>query len=236
MVNVTKADKAGKNASKRIYMDFASRIAVAEGNDKKTLIEEAHLKAIAAAQKESPKIDITGVKNQLGSTIRTWRQKNPPSLSSTKLTEEKKDGDIGAEGIGNGESLEEIINEEPKFGPEVEKEIKRRIAVAEKEFQDKDKPASTMPPQTVVIKKEKIPPEAVQAAKQHYVTQLMTTFDAIVEKVFLDDYRRALFSVWREQHKFEGDLGDFMIHAFDEFFKLRGVDLQYSETKPILYH
>ena len=75
---------------------------------------------------------------------------------------------------------------------------------------------------------------AIMHAKQTLVRKIEAEFDAVMEKILLDDYRRALFAVWRKEHGFEGDLGDFLIDAFDEFMKRRGVDFEYVERIPVI--
>ena len=75
---------------------------------------------------------------------------------------------------------------------------------------------------------------AVLHAKQTLIGKVEAEFDAVMEKILLDDYRRALFAVWRKEHGFAGDLGDFLIDAFDEFMNRRGVDFEYVERIPVI--
>ena len=217
MGTVTKADRAGKDASKKIYIDFASRIAVAEGGVKDILIKEVHLKAIAAAQKISPKIDVKGVRNQLGSVIRVWRQNNP-------LPPEEKNDDIGSE--DSGENIENKINEPQKIPQDIQDYIDRQLK-ANLENPQESRPNTVKVPNTPTDER------IVQDASQRAVEKVSTQFDAVIEKIFLDDYRKALFSSWKSLVGYPGDLGDLIIEAFDLFFQIKGIDLEIVQHRPL---
>ena len=221
MVNITKAERAGKAASKKIYINFASRIAVAEGEAKKTLITEAHQLAIAAAQKISPNIDIKGVKNQLGSTIRMWRQNNPPSSE-----EKKKDDIVSEDGGGKGENIEDKINAPPKIPAEIQDYIDKQL----KSYLEKPQEGE---PKTINVPNTPMDPNIIHETSQRVSGKVSAQFEAVIEKIFLDDYRKALFSSWKSLVGYPGDLGDLIIEAFDLFFKIKGVDLELVSHTPL---
>ncbi len=227
MGTVTKADRAGKDASKKIYIDFASRIAVAEGGVKDILIKEVHLKAIDAAQKISPKIDVKGVRNQLGSVIRVWRQKNPPAPYFTDKTEEKKDDNIDEESNGNGENLEERINAPPHIDPKLKEYIDGMFKA------NLNKTPAENLQNIVKVPNTPMDPNVIKEASQRVTGKVATQFEAVIEKIFLDDYRKALFSSWKSAAGYPGDLGDLIIEAFDLFFKIKGVDLELVSHTPL---
>lgn len=60
--------------------------------------------------------------------------------------------------------------------------------------------------------------------------------DALVTRVFLDDYRRTLFKIWKEYNQFEGNLSNFLVDCFDYFMMKRGVELEYVESRPRLLY
>lgn len=227
---VSKAEVEGKAASKIVYIDFAPRIAVAEGKAKEDLTEEAHLKAIAAAKEKYPSIDIKGIKKQLGSTVRTWNQKNLAPVKDKKLPDNGEQSaetaDTVAESPDNDGNDERMMEEPLKISPEVLAYIDEKLAAAVKKPEDDGQKRITVP-------QEPPDPRVVTTAARQMADKVVAHFEAIIEKIYMDDYRKALFSSWKAMSGYKGDLGDFIIEAFDMFFKIKGIDLEIVQHRPL---
>lgn len=59
-------------------------------------------------------------------------------------------------------------------------------------------------------------------------------FQVISEKIFVDTHRRAQFEAWASAYNYPDSLGDFLVDCFDEFMKLRGVELEIVIRNPVM--
>ncbi len=63
---------------------------------------------------------------------------------------------------------------------------------------------------------------------------ILGEFEVIGEKIFMDTMRKAQFEGWKNLMGFQGGLGEFLVDAFDEFMRNRGVTIELTVRGKIL--
>lgn len=82
--------------------------------------------------------------------------------------------------------------------------------------------------------KEEEPVKPPEMLKEHVLQGWRAELGIIMSKILQDPYRTELFDQWKVTFGFEGNLGDFLVDAFDWFFEERKVKLVDMGDRKIL--
>ena len=212
-------------ASKQVYQQWGPKVIASSKSERSKLKDEAHKLALQAAQAVDPNIDPVSLKRQSGIYFR--QKKSEVSESSiTKIPAVEEDDSEIPNIVKNIETPKEQPDEEPKIPQEIQDYIQKTLAASEKNSLDSGK-------KIIKVKANPPDPRIIKGASDRAVEKVIVQFDAVIEKIFLDDYRKALFSSWKTMTGYEGDLGDFIIEAFDLFFEIKGIDLEIVQHRPL---
>ena len=211
-------EKQAKSAAEQVYRKYVAKIGLKLGEK---LTEEqkvaVHTDAVAEAQKVKPDIDAKSIKKMLGFVM------TDVNAEARRLAgEETKSMKLLKQDIPPMKDEDKP----PASTVEVKKidELEKRLAGMEGTMNNV---AGAVQGLTEFLSKQTVRDNG----RSEQTRQIEARFPAFEVKFPLDTFRMSLFQAWKADHRFEGEIEDFLKDAFDEALRQRGANLEYTSRK-----
>ena len=218
-------EKQAKIVAEAVYRKHLVKLGMDLSDEQK---EAMHAEAVPEAQRIKPDINPSSIKHLFG-YVKSTMNAEAKNAEAKRLAEEeeksRKAEQLKVEDEDDTQPAKEVKPVKPA-STEAGKldELEKRMAGMEDTV---NSVAGAVQGLTEFLSKQTVRGNG----RSEQTRQIEARFPTFEVKFSLDTFRMSLFQAWKADHRFEGEIEDFLKDAFDEALRQRGATLEYTARK-----